>query len=154
MTTNVATITHTITLNKVVFQYKLAFGVAAWWSSLTIWLLDSEEVVTRSPSTPGLFVLQQFKHVQVLLQGTPAWKHSQYFFKHIDLRHLQPILCAITSWFWLPCLNFESKALGLRSSISLIAWLRISWWVSELQQEKQWQFTEHTLFEAKHWQYL
>ena len=29
------------------------------------------------------------------LQGTPPWKHSQYFFRQRDLRHLQPFLCAM-----------------------------------------------------------
>ena len=44
---------------------------------------------------PGLLVLQQLRHVHVLLQLTPAWKHSQYFFRHILLRQRQPVLWAI-----------------------------------------------------------
>ncbi len=34
--------------------------------------------------------MRQPTHKHDLEQETDAWKHSQYFFKHIDLRHLQP----------------------------------------------------------------
>lgn len=32
-------------------------------------------------------------------QGTPLLKHSQYFFRQADLRHLQPVLCTTASCF-------------------------------------------------------
>lgn len=78
-------------------------------------------------------VLQQFKHVQMPLQATAAWKHSQYFLRHKDFLHLQPFLWAMAVAAAMGAdeddstagLNFESKALGLRSSIILIASLRI-----------------------------
>lgn len=38
--------------------------------------------------------LWQSVHMQVLLQGSEASKHSQYFFRHILFRHLHPLLCA------------------------------------------------------------
>ena len=48
---------------------------------------------TRS-GLPSVFL--QFWHLQFSLQKMPAWKHSQYFFRHPDLRQLQPLLCFLT----------------------------------------------------------
>jgi len=35
----------------------------------------------------------QFEHLQLAPQITPALKHSQYFFRHSDFLHLQPVPC-------------------------------------------------------------
>jgi len=54
----------------------------------------------------------------------------------------------------LTILNLESNALGFRSKIILMAWVRKSRQVSEFAHDTHWQLTPHTLLLAKHWQYL
>ena len=73
------------------------------------------------PDPVWLAGLLQSTQLHMLLQGTAPSKHSQYFFRHLERRHLQPILCAVTGrtslWFAKDGLYLESKAAGLRSSI-------------------------------------
>jgi len=56
------------------------------------------------------------RHWQFSVHDTPAWKHSQYFFKHPVLRQWHP-QCVLVL--------FGRKALGLRLRIALMAFLRI-----------------------------
>lgn len=43
----------------------------------------------------------QSTHEHVLLQGTSASKHSQYFFRHMLFLHLQPLLWeCLSTWRW------------------------------------------------------
>lgn len=55
-----------------------------------------EDTPPIDPDKAFVVVLQQCKQVHVDEQETPAWKHSQYFFRHMDFRQRQPLLCAMT----------------------------------------------------------
>ena len=67
---------------------------------------------------PSLSPTSLFKHpvhLQLSVHFSFRKKHSQYFLRHADLRHLQPAL--------VPCrFDLGVNAEGLRSSIDLRAW--------------------------------
>ena len=68
----------------------------------------------------------QSSHLQCSPQLSPAWKHSQYFFKQADLRQLHPFACCSASNFGLKASGFlsikVSIALFLSTSYSSVLW--------------------------------
>mmetsp|Transcript_18500 Transcript_18500/g.33141 ORF Transcript_18500/g.33141 Transcript_18500/m.33141 type:complete len:216 (-) Transcript_18500:379-1026(-) len=44
---------------------------------------------------PPVLPFLQPTHLQVGAQGTPAWKHSQYFLRQADFLQLQPLMCLL-----------------------------------------------------------
>lgn len=105
-------------------------------------------------------VFLQSQHLQFSPHRMLAWKHSQYFFRHPDLRQWQPRVC-------LPCtgstgspppvvcglmLIFALKADGLRSSVAATALRTASSFSGVLLHPTQLQSWQNVR-EAKHSQY-
>lgn len=100
----------------------------------------------------------QSTHLQFSEQTMPAWKHSQYFFKHPLFLQLHPLLWrAFGRATGAPTSSASSSilgrnALGLRSRMDSIADWRLSSFVLLLQQLLQLHPSQY-LPEAKHSQY-
>ena len=96
--------------------------------------------------------------VQIPLQWAPPWKHSQYFFKHIDFLHRQPFLWAIgadsSCSIGLAVLYFDSKAFGFRSNTFLMAITRLTLVTVRFSHSTHLQYCPQMALPAKHWQYL
>jgi hypothetical protein len=107
-------------------------------------------------------VFWQVRQVQMALQGTPPWKHSQYFFRHRDLRQRQPFLCATLEMavnvLDMGCAAvgryFESNAFGFRSRMRLTATSLTAALSGRFSQDRQRHEELHVARAAKHWQYL
>lgn len=76
------------------------------------------------------FQFSQLDHLQRLVQGTPLWKHSQYFFRHWLFLQLQPLVCLpvgsfTDSVFWIFGAPLKAilglNAVGFLSLVFLIA---------------------------------
>jgi hypothetical protein len=96
--------------------------------------------VTAAAAATAAWVLQQETHLQRSVQGTPYWKHTQYFFWQPLRRQLHP--CAWRSLLRLPLSTLGWKALGLRLSAArtalrtvLACWGRLRHW-SQLQSSQ------------------
>ena len=57
-------------------------------------IADPLDVTFAASKAIAVSVLPHSIQMQVLLQGTDASKHSQYFLRHMLFRHLHPLLCA------------------------------------------------------------
>ncbi len=96
--------------------------------------------------------------VHDLLHETPNWKHSQYFFKHIDLRQWQPVLCdklvSLTPLGSAVGLTLESKPFGFLSNITFMASFLCFSKSSEFSHCTHLHEEQQNALVAKHWQYL
>lgn len=66
----------------------------------------------------------QSMHLQISEQLTPAWKHSQYFFRHWDFLQWQPLRCLDVLRSTIPLLLPLKNACGSLSNVAWIALLR------------------------------
>lgn len=98
---------------------------------------------------PGFW---QLLHLQYWEQGTPAWKHSQYFLRQPDLRQLHPFCLARLpfSVVTIPSALPRKKALLFLSNVDLTARSRSAAWWAVLWQSWQLQLVPHCAFLAKH----
>ena len=94
-----------------------------------------------------------------------TWKHSQYFFKHMDLRQRQPILCATLELDAYinktnlrqrkhTALNLLSNAFGFRSKMLFTASSLSFTLFTVFKQARQLHVAVQVILAAKHWQYL
>ena len=95
--------------------------------------------------------------MQISLQATLPSKHSQYFFRQDDFRHLHPTLCVTPAPLEVESeedaqvgLYLESKALGFLSNICWIETFRIIFSLDVFSHEKQRHMGPQTDSTAKH----
>ena len=95
--------------------------------------------------------------MHIALHGTPPWKHSQYFFRHMDFLQRQPFLWAmlvIAVKLLVIAADvgryFESNALGLRSKIRLTATSRTAALSGRFSHDTHLQVELQVALAAKH----
>ena len=110
---------------------------------------DGPERGSRLELEPGRFM--QLTHLHTSEHRMPAWKHSQYFFRHPDFLQLQPRLCVppLASGP-LDAAIFGRNACGFRSSVVWMASLRflsfsgLLWQFRQLQPKQYCPLAKHS----------
>jgi hypothetical protein len=129
-------------------------------SFFSVWLI----LAHSSVSTPNSFLFMQFpfwqsKHLQLIEHSRPNWKHSQYFFRQFENRHLHPLEMSMTtllrslfrfsrfsSWF---VRYFGSKAVGFFClipviTLTLFGLSSLFWQSLQLQSTQNVSFRKHS----------
>jgi len=111
-------------------------------------------MIDARAALPSKFL--QSTHLQFSEHVMPAWKHSQYFFRHPLFLQLHPLLCraggAPATSSAGPAI-FGRNALGFLSKMDSIAAWRTSSWLALLKQLLQLHPSQYNP-EEKHSQYL
>ena len=96
----------------------------------------------------------QSSHLQCSPQLSPAWKHSQYFFKQADLRQLHPFACCSASNFGLKASGFLSIKVSIALFLST-SYSSVLWHPTQLHSSPQtWFSLKQSQYSLRHWVFL
>lgn len=107
----------------------------------------------------------QSEHLHLPPHMTPAWKHSQYFFKHSERLHLHPMLCPLcVPKAMAPCKPLTEilglKAFGFLARVSFMALSRMLanasmfWQSVQLQPSQKSSAAKHSQYSFRHLDFL